>query len=225
MLSCGMEYEILEKLRRNSRRTRCEVPLDRHAAKAFPLPAVVEALAVSTSGYRAWKRGGRSNRKRLTDAQLLPVIQTIHQELKGAYGSPRMLHEIRERGFPAGKERVERLMRENGIRRGTSAATRPRRTRGMRCRLHPMCLSATQRTEPSVCGRSQKASYTPGRFTAPPPRWTSTYDTGQFATEIRRCSRSPASGPRRTKVPERVPAGLRGTPSPFRPHRLRSVRA
>lgn len=84
--------------------------------KVFPLPALVEALAVSASGYRAWKRGGRPNRTRLTDAQLLALIQTIHRELKGAYGSPRMLREIRERGFPAGKERVERLMRANGIR-------------------------------------------------------------------------------------------------------------
>jgi len=84
--------------------------------KVFPLPALVAALAVSASGYRAWKRGGRPNRKRLTDAQLLALIQTIHCELKGAYGSPRMLREVRQRGFPAGKERVERLMRDNGIR-------------------------------------------------------------------------------------------------------------
>jgi putative transposase len=39
-----------------------------------------------------------------------------HAELKGAYGSPRMVREIRGRGFPASKERVERLIRENGIR-------------------------------------------------------------------------------------------------------------
>ncbi|KVD19168.1 transposase [Burkholderia ubonensis] len=36
--------------------------------------------------------------------------------IKGAYGSPRVTEEIRERGFPASKARVERLMRENGIR-------------------------------------------------------------------------------------------------------------
>jgi putative transposase len=84
--------------------------------QAYPLPAMCTTLAVSISGYRAWKRGGSSTRKRLTDAQLLALIQTIHHELKGAYGSPRMLCEVRERGFPAGKERVERIMRENGIR-------------------------------------------------------------------------------------------------------------
>jgi transposase InsO family protein len=46
------------------------------------------ALMVSPSGYRAWKRGG----------------------------SPRMIRELRDRGFPVSKGRVERVMRENGIR-------------------------------------------------------------------------------------------------------------
>jgi putative transposase len=84
--------------------------------KAYPLPVMCETLTVSISGYRAWKRGGSPNRKRLTDAQLLVLIQAIHQQLKGAYGSPRMMRELRSRGFPASKPRVERLMRENGIR-------------------------------------------------------------------------------------------------------------
>ena len=84
--------------------------------KAYPLPAMCETLTVSISGYRAWKRGGSPNRKRLTDAQMLALIRAIHAQLKGAYGSPRMLREIRGRGFPAGKQRIERLMRENGIR-------------------------------------------------------------------------------------------------------------
>ena len=59
-----------------------------------------ETLTVSISGYRAWKRGGSPHRKRLTDAQLLALIQAIHKELKGAYGSPRMVRELRARGFP-----------------------------------------------------------------------------------------------------------------------------
>ena len=84
--------------------------------RAYPLPAMCETLAVSISGYRAWKRGGSPKRKRLNDAQLLALIEALHQELKGAYGSPRMVRELRARGFPASKPRVERLMRENGIR-------------------------------------------------------------------------------------------------------------
>jgi len=47
---------------------------------------------------------------------LFALIQAIHAELKGAYGSPRMVRELRARGFPASKARVERLMQRNGIR-------------------------------------------------------------------------------------------------------------
>lgn len=61
----------------------------------------------------AWRQ---PDRKRLTDAQMLALIWGIDGELKGAYGSPRMVRELRGRGFPASKPRVERLMRENGIR-------------------------------------------------------------------------------------------------------------
>lgn len=52
----------------------------------------------------------------VSDAQMLTLIRAIHAEFKGAYGSPRMAEEIRDWGFPASKERVERLMRENAIR-------------------------------------------------------------------------------------------------------------
>ena len=84
--------------------------------KGFELVQMCGALEVSASGYRAWKRGGTPQRKRLTDAQMLALIRAIHAELKGAYGSPRITKELRARVFPASKHRVERLMRENGIR-------------------------------------------------------------------------------------------------------------
>jgi putative transposase len=89
--------------------------IDSHSA-VFALTEMCAALDVSVSGYRAWKRGGAPDRKRLTDAQMLVLIRALHAELKGAYGSPRMVRELRRRGYCAGKERVERLMRENGIR-------------------------------------------------------------------------------------------------------------
>jgi putative transposase len=82
----------------------------------YPLPVLCDTLDVSISGYRAWKRGGTAERKHLTDAQLLVLIRAIHAQFKGAYGSPRMVDELRGRGFPAAKARVERLMREHGIR-------------------------------------------------------------------------------------------------------------
>lgn len=89
--------------------------IDTHREE-FELAPMCEALAVSMSGYQSWKRGGTPERKRLTDVQMLTLIRAIHAELKGAYGSPRITKELRDRGFPASKERVEQLMRENGIR-------------------------------------------------------------------------------------------------------------
>ena len=89
--------------------------MEKHHA-SYTLTEMCVVLDVSISGYRAWKRGGTPDRKWLTDAQMLAIIRSIHAELKGAYGSPRMVRELRLRGFTASKERVETLMRENGIR-------------------------------------------------------------------------------------------------------------
>lgn len=89
--------------------------MEKHRA-SYAFTEMCSVLDVSISGYRAWKRGGTPSRKWLTDAQMLAIIQSIHAELKGAYGSPRMMRELRLRGFTASKERVERIMRENGIR-------------------------------------------------------------------------------------------------------------
>ena len=52
----------------------------------------------------------------LSDEQLLALIRSIHAEVKGSYGSPRMLEELKARGFPASKGRVRRLMQAHGIR-------------------------------------------------------------------------------------------------------------
>jgi len=84
--------------------------------KHFELHELCRVLEVSISGYWSWKAGGSAERKRLTDAQMPALIQAIHAELRGAYGSPRMVRELRARGMSAGKARVERLMRDHGIR-------------------------------------------------------------------------------------------------------------
>ena len=43
-------------------------------------------------------------------------LREIHEETKSAYGSPRIYQEIKARGIPVSKGRVERLMRENDVR-------------------------------------------------------------------------------------------------------------
>ena len=81
----------------------------------FDLSEMGTVLDVSIAGYRAWYQGGKPYQKRLTDGQLLAQLKVIHAQMKQIYGSPRIVKELRDRGLPAGKERVERLMRENGI--------------------------------------------------------------------------------------------------------------
>jgi len=84
--------------------------------RSFPLPILCDALSVSQSGFRAWQAGGTPDRERLTDAQTLVLIRTIHQEVRQAYGARRIHAELRGRGYRIGLPRIERLMRENGIR-------------------------------------------------------------------------------------------------------------
>jgi putative transposase len=82
----------------------------------YPLPDMCEVLAVSASGYRAWRRGGVPDSGRLSDAQAVALMKAIHAEVNGAYGSRRMHRELQGRGHRIGLARVERLMRDNGIR-------------------------------------------------------------------------------------------------------------
>ena len=42
-------------------------------------------------------------------------IRTVHKESRGTYGSPRIVDDLKERGFKVGRRRVARLMKENGI--------------------------------------------------------------------------------------------------------------
>ena len=95
---------------------RGEIRLDRCARQGIRAVREVRALEVSLSGYRAWKRGGTEDCRRLTDRQRLALIRALPAELKGAYGSPRRVRELRARGFPASQERGERLMRAHGLR-------------------------------------------------------------------------------------------------------------
>lgn len=84
--------------------------------RSFPFPVLCEVLSVSQSGFRAWQAGGTVQRKRLTDAQALVLIRTIHQEVRQAYGARHIHAELRGRGYRIGLPRIERLMRAHGIR-------------------------------------------------------------------------------------------------------------
>ncbi len=85
---------------------------------AYPTESLCKAMMVSPSGYANWKarsHGPKPGGKRLSDDHLLTLIRAIHARTKGAYGSPRIYDELKDAGHPVGKRRVERLMREHGL--------------------------------------------------------------------------------------------------------------
>jgi putative transposase len=73
-----------------------------------------ELMDVSPSGYYAACERPVSRRAR-QDMTLLAHIRSAFTQSNETYGSPRMVHELREAGFDVGRRRVARLMREDGL--------------------------------------------------------------------------------------------------------------
>ena len=84
------------------------------AKKEFPVRRLCKVLGVSPSGYFAWKERPACRRQR-DDMVLLAHVRSAFALSSGTYGSPRMVHELRDKGLPVGRRRVARLMRENGM--------------------------------------------------------------------------------------------------------------
>lgn len=73
------------------------------------------ALAVSRSGYHAWKRRAPGRRAR-ANAQLWSLIAHAHAQSRATYGSPRVHRWLQRHGQHCGRHRVARLMRAHGLR-------------------------------------------------------------------------------------------------------------
>ena len=71
-------------------------------------------LGVSASGYYAWLYRPPSDRD-LTDEWLLSKIKDAHKASRETYGSPRILHDLRDENIRVGRKRIARLMRRAGI--------------------------------------------------------------------------------------------------------------
>ena len=99
--------------------------IERHA-KVWPVAVQCVVLEVSASGYRqhrarekaggaAAEPGERKLGDRLGEMALTVHVKATFHEMKGAYGWPRLWRELRNRGVRAGKERVRKLMKKNGL--------------------------------------------------------------------------------------------------------------
>jgi len=84
--------------------------IDKHR-DVYPITLMCQVLAVSPSGYYAWRNRPVCQRK-MADAQLLNKIKKIFEQSRQTYGSPRMHAILRKQGIRCGSKRVARLMRQ-----------------------------------------------------------------------------------------------------------------
>jgi putative transposase len=80
----------------------------------FEITVMCRVLAVSRSGYYAWRQRPASPRE-MADQVLSQRIKAIHQQSRDTYGSPRIQAELAENGVSCGHNRVARLMRNEEL--------------------------------------------------------------------------------------------------------------
>ena len=71
-------------------------------------------LNLSPSGYYAWRLRGVSKRA-TDDIKLSKLVQREYEKSRGTYGSPRVFQALKRLGVRTSRKRVERLMREAGL--------------------------------------------------------------------------------------------------------------
>jgi transposase InsO family protein len=81
---------------------------------SFSVQTMCNTLDVSRAGFYAW-RSRKDSPRATEDHELLAVIQDIHEQSRGTYGSPRVAAALKKRGHKCGRKRVARLMRRNGV--------------------------------------------------------------------------------------------------------------
>jgi transposase InsO family protein len=75
-----------------------------------------QTLEVSLSGYYDWCRRPNNPPKRVEeDLALRQEIKAVHRASRQTYGAPRIQYELRCQGRRHGRNRIARLMREQGI--------------------------------------------------------------------------------------------------------------
>lgn len=92
----------------------------------YSVKKLYRTLGVGSSGYYAWRQRGQEPGQRAQQNQVLTdeVIQ-IFEASKQRYGSPRVYHALRKRGFKVGENRVARLMRKEQIQARKRTRSRP----------------------------------------------------------------------------------------------------
>ena len=88
--------------------------IDEHRAE-FSVALMCRVLAVSPSGYYAWRKRPVSAQK-MANQELGKKIEVVYNDHYGIYGSPRIYRVLQQQGVVCSRKRVARLMRERGLR-------------------------------------------------------------------------------------------------------------
>jgi transposase InsO family protein len=131
------------------------------AEKAFHVVELCRALAVSESGYYAWRKRPESAHAR-KDTELRVLIRAFFEKSRRTYGSVRIHEDLADAGYRVGRNRVIRLMQEEQLR------ARPRK--------RFKCTTMSEHNQPvaaNVLDRKFEAA-------APNVRWVS--DTTELRT-------------------------------------------
>jgi putative transposase len=107
----------------------------------FPVTRMCKVLAVSSSGYYAWRQRPPSARE-MANRELYKKIEAVYNENHGVYGSPRIYWELKDQGLACSENRIARLMRLRGLQAKQSKRFK---TTTKRNRAHPAAPNLLKR--------------------------------------------------------------------------------
>lgn len=96
-------------------------------SKAHIVRDLCELFEVTRSGYYAWSQGQESARE-LANRVVIEQIKQVFELKRRRYGSPRITEELRREGQICNHKRVERLMRQEGLKARTGKRRKVRTT-------------------------------------------------------------------------------------------------
>jgi len=80
----------------------------------FLVKKMAQTLKILRNRYYSWLNAPTSDHER-RDKELGEIIEHIHKENRGVYGSPQVHREIKEKGIRCSRKRIARTMLTNGL--------------------------------------------------------------------------------------------------------------
>ncbi len=107
----------------------------------FWVTLMCKVLDVSPSGYYAWRKRPPSARE-MANQELYKKIETVYNENRKVYGSPRIYRELKDQGVACSENRIARLMRLRSLK---AKQTRRFKTTTKRNKSHPVAPNLLKR--------------------------------------------------------------------------------